>query len=580
MALQFFLNGQLAPPPVEWPDLQIEAVYDNKQVQPTITTSEFTFVNENAQVLKQWIEDGRNGTGPGIFEGVPFDIRSVSPSSVFDTFKGYIDLADDMLINPDPIEVQAKIKKASGRNTIADQSKGLTYGALQDAGLITDADFVNIPYIVEPEKDFIETALLGVTIYLMVQQLAEAIRRIVDDIGTISGILAAGISGSLGALILAIVQIAINIIYSALIINFLKDMIEELLEQLISPVRYFKAMMLRTMLEKGADKLGLTFQSSIADLDKIAYVPSQLTDGDLTTTASNPGIPQSQDFGYAYDELLTLCEEDLFNAQTVVKADGSMIMESLNAPFWQEQSTFVIPNTLLEKETVQYNTDELKTNIKIAFAIDQADFWTVNQYKGTSFEILTGPLTVPNNTKHVSIKGFDDNSIPLSLGNRKDELSNVEKLVKLLAEIIDGYISFFGGSSNFAQRVENRVGMMKISGRTFRIAKLVNFNGTDLDVNHRDTWSAKYLWDTYKNEVSFVENNFGGQWRPYKDIVIPFSFDNLLEVLDNAFCITGDGRSAKFESFLYNQDEQSVVANFRVREIYTKNLGHNFIEVE
>ena len=82
--LRFTLNNSVVDAPIEWQDISIQADFENGGVQPTIDIDAFTFVNQEAQTIRDWISAGR------IFEGIPFNIDTYNVNSSSNSFKGYI----------------------------------------------------------------------------------------------------------------------------------------------------------------------------------------------------------------------------------------------------------------------------------------------------------------------------------------------------------------------------------------------------------------------------------------------------------------------------------------------------------
>ena len=569
--LQFKISNQTVPPPVEWPSTVLEASFEDSSPQASVKETDFTFVAEAAQLLKDHIAGGLSGTTPGIFEGPAFQITAFNPGATITPFIGYVDLADDMIEDPRGVKIKAKVKRSEGIKTLEEAARGLMYGYLESVGAISNADYIDMPYLVEPETDFIELALLGITIYLMVQQLADAARAIAKDIAGIAGESAGGITGALGGVILAVANLAIIVIYAGVLIIYLKDLAEELIQNLISPIRYFKVVTLRTLLEKAAAHLGYTIASSIPELDTIHYQSSQIEDGSVLQGFPGSGIPKSGDYGYTFYEMLDLCQNRLLHARSVVTANGTLRMEPLNSPFWLNQSSYQIPGTLQAAETKAYNTKQLKTNFGLRFAHDDTNFYTVNDATDRSYEVITVPITQIN-PKNNGSKGAEFIETGCSLPTRKDQLSNVEIIVKAVASTIDGVINFFFGSSNYAQRVDDRVGMLKISSRTTSKPMLIPFNGIEIPIAHRQIWSARFLWDNYHNWRSFVDNNFGGQYIPYKGIKVPFSLDDFVSLIDFGYCTDADGNPAEIVNIAYQIDKDFAILDYRVKQVYTKNL--------
>lgn len=556
------IAGAPAELPTKWQGISIEVAFDSETDQPSITMDKFVW----AGPAGQQIIDFREVNGP--YEGPAFTLNLVDPANNYQAFTGAIDTVNDYFTDLAKNKVSAKIIDTTSNVTFEERAKGLTFAAVEAAGLFQPSDFIDCPYLVEPESDFIELALLGITIFLMLDQLATAIKNIAKDISSIAGELAGGLTGALGAVIIAVAYLVIEIIYAVLIIIYLKNLIQELIENLISPVRYFKGVTLRTLMEKGCQYIGYSFQSSIIELDYV-YLPSQTEDGEDIAGLANRGIPQSGDFGYFLGDLTTLIRDILFRAKMTISDTFVVTIEPKNSSFWTNQSTYVLPDVLDEID--RDNAEELKSNFELSFELDLSDFYTVQESTGRAHEVITTLQSVQN-PNNVLLKGFEKIDIPFGLATRKDDLSRVEELMKFLAGIIDGIINFFGGNSNFEQTIADREGMLKISNRTFRKPKIVPLVGGFIPANHRSIWSALVLYDKYHNERSFVTNANGNQYAIHKDITIPFSFANFLELLQSNFFVTPTGQSGKIENFKFLIDGDKAVVDYRIHEVFATNL--------
>lgn len=120
--------------------------------------------------------------------------------------------------------------------------------------------------------------------------------------------------------------------------------------------------------------------------------------------------------------------------------------------------------------------------------------------------------------------------------------------------------------------------MLKVSDDLIQVAKIVKYLGGSLPPNYRDIMSAKYLEDNYHYKKSFVRDNYGGQYRLFKERQIPFGFTNFLSVLNFGSCPTSTGSVAEIESIKWVVSSDKATANYRVKQIYTKNLEETFRE--
>jgi len=585
-SLNFYIAGQLVNPPKDWLDTEILATFENGSPEANITSSEMIFVNEEAVFIRNWITNGLTG-GVGIFEGIPFKIQMLNSSSTFDSFEGFLDLSDDFT-EETPVQVKCKIKKIAGVVSFSERIEGLTYNYLDSIGVFSNSDFSQCRYVIEREFQFLEFAILSLSTFMLVRELADTVQRLSADIATISGLTATAVTGSVGALVYSIAIAIINLIYAALLIIYIIQLIKELISYLISPTRIHKGLTIRKALEKACQYLGYQFQSSISDMD-VVYLPSKSKPGYLDVSVFNPpiqqligalgsGLPNSADFGYTVAEMFQIAHK-CFDAKTTIRkingVDTVFVEPVNNTGFWIPTSGFTMVDVLDEQK--RYNTDELKANRLISFQLDLNDYWTLNNFRGNSYEITTDAITT-NNIKLKTIKGFEEVRIPCALAVRKSSLSELETAVLNLCQVADSIVAFFGGNSSLSTYVTSRVGVMKVSSDLIQIPKLIKYVNGSIPSNNRDVWSAKYLENTYHNRKSFVRNNYGNQYRNFDEREIPFGFTGFLSLLNYGSCLRSNGDVAEIKQFRWVFSSDRAVVDYKVKQIYTKNLTETFRE--
>jgi hypothetical protein len=96
--------------------------------------------------------------------------------------------------------------------------------------------------------------------------------------------------------------------------------------------------------------------------------------------------------------------------------------------------------------------------------------------------------------------------------------------------------------------------------------------------NHRNFISAKFLYNNYYLNTSFVQNNFRGQKIKYENIKIPFSYEDWIKVAQNSYIIDFKGNEGKITQLKWSVGGDYAEIDFWVREPYTKNLQETYIE--
>ena len=191
---KYRLNGITSNAPIDWSDVTIEAEYENDSVQPNLTISEFNFNLESRKAINEWIANGTT-SGVGIFEGMPFELDIFNNNGVAKTFKAFIDFTESYNDLTDDGEVLVSIMKDGDIENFFDKLNGTTCGYLEEIGVFTSADYINVPYVVEKKFNLFEILLTSIVLYLMVKELAESIRNTSESIATASGIFSAGFTG-------------------------------------------------------------------------------------------------------------------------------------------------------------------------------------------------------------------------------------------------------------------------------------------------------------------------------------------------------------------------------------------------
>ncbi len=583
--LRFTLNNQVVDAPIEWQDISVQADFEDNAVQPKIDIEEFTFVNQEAQTVRDWIAAGR------IFEGIPFKIDTYNSRTSSNSFDGFINCSNGVEIFDDRT-LKAKLEQSKSWFSVRERMQGVTMSYLESIGVFTDSDYTKVKYVVEKNDNALEILMTSVMVFILTVQLIEQVGDISDDINKVNTasipIINPGvpptISFNTGAIIYASLSLALRIIETVAILAALINLAIQVFELLLPIPRTHRTIKLRTALEKISNYLGYTFSSPIPLLDKLVYLPSNLEADDvnlLTGIINIPrgtrsGLPNESDFGFTGLEFFELCER-MFKAQ--LKVEGNTLeFRTGNDPYWQQTATYQMPNFL--RKVKRYNTDELVFSRLIRFDTDEiADEWTINNFKGTNYQIITDDTSITDRaaryiTKHETI------AFPVCLGSRKSELNPLENALAKLAGVFDSVINLFGGNINLSGRITSRIGVLKVGTNNTTKPKILYVNGTKLPPNHRDLFSAKALYDGYINEISFVLNNFGGQKALYSLEGLPFGFEDFLKTIENSNFVDSDNNNAKFRTLNWLISGDTASGEMEQHEIYAPNLTETYIEAE
>lgn len=549
--IKAYINGVRVDLPEDWQSIQVVANF-GEDVQPAIETEDFTFVGSACDEIVKHIQLGY------YFEGLPFRMEVQNGNDVRSVFDGYIDLTDSYeKLSTDRIKVKVKVK--GGVDDLATKLSSFTYGYLDSLGVITSVD---VEYVIEKKNNVVEIVMTSVAIYLMTKEIAESIERISTNINNVQALFTTSASGvppspPLGAILLASLQLLVEIAYTAVLLVAIVKMATDLIQGFVSLVRKYKACSFYELLSSACEYLGYQFSSTISDLSNIHFLPS-----DPFNDKIESGVPRPNDAGYNCGDFFAICQR-MFSARTVV-LDNVVHFENLDSTFWVKQSSFKMPSVF--KDVERKNGSDLVGTRIISFTTDVADEWTIENIKGTYYDVRTLQTDYRNGFDYLNIKNIDDRIIPFALGNRKDQLNILEESIKTFASLVDTITGLFGGGTNFASSIQDRVGMLKFSANNHSVPKCLYLVNGKLPANNRDLFSAKALYDRYIKAESFVLSENGGQKLIFEGVRIPFGFDDFTRLIKNSYFTDDNGNLGKVTNVNWTVDGDYAEVNYWIKD--------------
>ena len=571
--LNFYLNDQLVGAANNWQGISMSLDFDNDFVQPSIQTDSLEFVLSESNTIRKWVQDGIDGSGPGIYEPIELRIELVSNGGKLDVFTGLLDMVNDMQFI-DKNKVLVKLIKKGGVDQLTERTQAISFPFLASKGEITKADFVNVSYVLAHIPDFREILIISITIFILIKEIQEQIKRIADlisDIVTIT--VGGGFTGFLGALILLIARTITEIAYTIFIVIALKELMNQLISNLVAPLRTHKAMKLRVLLEKGATHLGYTFESSFflsPTFDSLVILPiKEKAPLPAPFDQFETGFPTNKGGLYTYFEMLQFFKQ-LINGKLVVR-DNKIIIERRD--FFDNLTTFVLPDVELRES--RFNAEEIQANLNIQFSLDEKDDTTLINYEdnNTTFQRTTEPKIVIEK-QNVQIKGLEQVNLPVSLPTRKDSLTSVEKLLLQVAKLVD----LFVGGNFFSSKITGRLGVLSLGNDFTGVPKLIPMTLNKVRPNFRTIMSAKVLHDSFYFINSFVPTPINhNQFRRHLRVKMKFCFEDYITLSENPGFTTKDGREGRFEKIEGNPDGGFAEADIRIKEVFTTNLKDEIV---
>jgi len=572
--LKYYLNNAPATAPEDIESTEIIADFSEDNIQANITAQGWTFYNQDAQTIIDYINAGN------IYEGLPFKIETYNNTNNLTAFNGLLDLTNGYEDNfSDSVRVTANIVKKDGLNIFFDRLESNSFGYLESIGIFNNSSYTDLDYLVEKKVNLVDELTTSIILYMMSKELITQIKEIGRLAVEVAGHLSGGISGSVAAFAVAVAALAIQIAYAASIIVLILNLSKQLFETFLPPVRTHKTINLYTAMERVCSFLSYTFNTSITELNDLYYLPSNpnIEEADLqnflsVSSGTPSGIPHATDPHYNCASFFELMKKQ-FNAKFAV-VNGVVEFHPEGAPYWLKNSTFVMPSARPKTKTT--NASDLNASKVITFAYDLQDEYTVDNYTGTTFEVQTTPIGITDSKANL-IKGFQEVTLDVCLGTRKTELSGLEKALQEVGGVIDGLINFFGGNSNLAAQVTQRVGLLKQSTNWQSMPKILKLNGRKLAADYRATYSAEALYNSFHAYDSFVANNFNGQKLIYNDVKIPFGLNDFVSLINNSYFQDSNNNTGKVISIKWKPTQDTATVSYYIRTPYTTKLEETHI---
>lgn len=566
--VKFYLGGEEIEDVTEREEISVQVDFKDT-IQGNIEIDTFTFVNRAYEIIEEYRKDGLAG-GVGLFEGLDFKILIQEGPNQENIFEGFLNFETYQNLKPSEPKILCEIKKTDGINNLSERLEGLTFSYLRSIGVITSNDYDYVNSVVEKKFNVIETLFLAFAIYSFIQQIIQSSKSIAQNQAIILAILVGGgiTNSSLGAFLYAAASIVFETIFIALSVIAIKNLIDEILNSIISPIKRQYCINYNLALNKIFNHLGYEFSTNIEELSEEFFLPSKSEDRE------NIGIPSETDYGFFASEFLELAK-NRFNAELFIDAAGVVQFRTKSDEYFQQESTYILPDVL--EAPFSYNLNELKESRLISFETDISEDYTIDNYKGTSYVVTTVPIT-QNKEKNNLIAGFVENRFNVTLGTEKTEYNSVENGLIALLQTVDALFQFWGVKSSSVSILKNRLRALKTSAFFFNKPKLLRIKNNKVAVDNREKITAKYYYDNFINYDSFVQNNFQRQRKNYEGVEIPFCYADYKEVLQNSYFTTNNGERGRITSLVWSLGADTAQIDFYIEDIYTRNLKEEFQE--
>lgn len=618
--INFYINNTLVNPPRNWKELGIEVNFDKgrPEGQQRVTITDFEFVRENNDLILKAVRDGLT-TGVGVFEGVPFRIEVDRPGEVLQVvFDGYLDLKNGATFS----RVFSNIKAVENYSIdwLNDVADGFTFRYLyEDTPHLHQSDIIQMPYVLNSVPNYKEAAITVLSVYVLVKEIKDAIQRIAEFVADMP----------VFYVFSSYIKLILYILYLIILIIALIKLIKQMFLFIIQPVKYHNGMTIKKQLEAGCAHLGLILKCPVletAPYINLVHLPAKYynpvnTKENQILGFTDPTIDQKPYYEGTFGSLLR---------DFMALINGKVFFNGNE--LWVVRKDFSLGNSQFQLAPVynpdfRLNTDEFNSNMVISFQTDFSDKNTIQDYLGTSFQMQIQPQRVVNQSM-VLMTGLEEISIPWALAARKNELTVPEKILdaflqgfsSILGALVDAAnavidvlntviskvndildkLSNIGIKLNFnlpdipsismpdfSDNISNRKGMLMIENDSFNIPKAFILapgnapKNNKIDVSNRYLISARYLFDNFYSINTFLsttEKPNGSQYFLKSIENHPFLFKNYLQIKQNNFIFTNDGKEGLIDSLKWNIHSQKADINYRINERYTNNLTATFYE--
>lgn len=579
-----FLDGNgftSVQPPQEWKNLSIQLSFESNNEK--LSSTNFSWVGDNAELINDYITGGVTGTTNGIFEGLPYQVRFTCDNVQHTLFDGCINIASsDASFSCEEVKVGIREKgKIDYVNDMIDSFRFEYLFAIRQvptitnpfavpvAGQITYNDFIDIWYVQGQYPQKFEIMITSLTLFVSLKETYETVKRLLDVIAEIFSVPSGGITSALQLIYLGV--------YLGLLIVALINLFQKMIDLIFPFVYFHRAMYTRVLFQKACDYLGLNFSSTIFSVGGLGYneylMPEKNEEGTKVGYASD----ETGFYNGTFGDLVRAYKEK-FNAE--VRIIGNTFYFE-HEEYFINQSNFIIPDIYNKPNNAHgYNANEVASNYVISYRYDVADLNNLSRRDGTQFTAKIEPNVVTNK-QNVLIKNLEERNIPFTLPLVKTEMSELEKTMTSVFNAITGVInavsSVISPSSPSIPSIPSngQVDVLLLDTHLLSAPKVGIYQGggkTRGDsissyLNTSILWGAFHASRSAYGVAPFQPN----QWWTYKDFQIPLCCEEYLLIKDNNYgtYLGNDSKIIKADWVAYDQEAK---IDFAVRKPYTNNL--------
>ena len=477
----FKIEGTEVPYPANLPELQYDISFDKDLPEVDVSINEWEFTKEHKAFFDAWRTEH-------FFEGAEATLDVNGEGNIADTLEFLLAVKD-----ANPISCDRETIPAIDRLNQLKQNRKFTFEYLREgAGWNhSNFNFIDIPYCKNAPKDAEVFMTLLSTAFLVIEienLLDELIDKIVNASSFEWGEWIAMIPFFLKAVSVSLASIQI---------------LEQLYNLIVQPVKYHKAMKLRDMMIVGYSWLGYEFKSTVFDEDpfnQIYILPKrrQVPFNDdpnnniildilglnvnVLKGFTTPSDDQTAYYDKDFDTLITGIKRT-YNLKEFLEdpVDGKPPVIRLEKKKYKPFSDRVTLDPV-DIDEWTFNSDDFTSNYSVFFSLDPSEINTIQNYHGTEFnEFITPPDSGIKNRKNLLVSGLKEIAIPFARGTRKTELNKSEIMLDKLFTAVEPIINEFVFQHNVKMKQATFIATTFIDITNDIISAIDSLPGIDLN---------------------------------------------------------------------------------------------------
>ena len=609
------INGRTVKPPVNYEEIELDVNYDNDNPNRSVNITRFSWAFEEWALIKSIYDAGLSG-GNGIFEGVPHTIELEENGVPYKLLDGYLDLTSAVF---DENQVEVDTVPRAQIDWLNDVAEGFTFEYLKEKGLIIPVrDYEFMPYVIDSVPNYKESMIITMTITFVTIELTNVLKELSNYGGQSTTVIdsAGGVIGLIA-----------NIIYAVALLITITDLMLDLVQLIIQPIKYKPMMSIRKHMEIACGYLGLTYSSSLLDADpydRLYVIPESFnnldaqSDNRLFGFLSADETRQNGFYNGTFADLIRAMK-DMFNARVRIVGNELQILPSLKT---LNSASFTLPD--YDVDRFETNATDVVGTYLISYSYDTTEKQTIQNWQGNNFQVVLQPIK-KGSSDLTLIKGLTRVQLPFARAIRKTELTTPENVADTLLNFVGTIVSALVNIANAAikginatikvinnlknalsvigikikanikpvktmsdpgigELIDSRIGVMLLESDIISIPKITiaqigSENRKNKVSDENESYlTAKKLYEKHHFTNSFAPNSKNAQRIIYQFDQVEMNLSEVKIVEQEGVVRLPNGNLAEVIEMKYNPSSRLCNFVLHERKMYTNNLTEVKIE--